>query len=327
MSPSIFSTRPSTGHWLRLVRLPSPLVSSPSWARIADLTEFLPLESMLAFELRLWPGRGSLFPGAVDLSCRLLPSRLPDFNPPTIDLPPTLAEPPPVKVRELWLAFDSPTSPSYRPSVYARLSKKFPFREQLPKLLQLLGAGPSLASEGLIGVLDQIANAGGHVAFLGSMHARPANPLRLEIFGIRGSDLQELLRQLETPGGAQLVEAEEELLDGIEKTHLAIDWTPEGVGERIGVELSYEHIPGREPGWERLFDRLEARGLCTAEQREVALGWTGSERLEGYEPFTHLARAVSHVKLVLDPRRPAAAKLYLLVTPWPEGAGLAASSR
>lgn len=327
LSPSTISIHPTAAHWLRQVRLPSSLSSNPSWARTADLADLLPPESMLAFELRLGSGGGTLFPGAIDLSCRLLLPQLRDFNPPSLDLPPVLVESPPAGVQELWLAFDSPGSPTYRPSVYARLSKDFPFNDQLPDLLQLLDANPGLTSEGLAGVLDQINSAGGHVAFLGSMRARPANPLRLEIFGLAGPALPKLLRQLGAPEGAQQVEAEKELLDGIEQTHLAIDWTPEGVGDRIGIELSFDHIPSQEPRWEGLFRRLEAQGLCTAEQREVALGWTGSERLEGHEPFTHLARAVSHVKLVLHPRRPAAAKLYLLVTPWPEGAGYAASSR
>jgi hypothetical protein len=89
----------------------------------------------------------------------------------------------------------------------------------------------------------------------------------------------------------------------------------------VGVEGSFVRLPHREPGWRELFDRLQARDLCTQEKRAAAFAWPGQDSARTAPAWPPAARggrcvrSLSHVKVVTHPEREPEAKVYLLVTP------------
>jgi len=141
-----------------------------------------------------------------------------------------------------------------------------------------------------------------------SLLARGSEAVRLEIFGL---DPGGIVSYLETvaPEAVPWVAGEAALFEGVERIHLSLDLGEE-VLPRIGIEGSFARLPGREPRWRELFERLASRGLCDPGKRDAVLAWVGSD---SWPAGGFCFRKPSHVKVVCRPGREPEAKAYLLV--------------
>lgn len=140
-----------------------------------------------------------------------------------------------------------------------------------------------------------------------SLLARGSDAVRLEIFGLDPAGILSYLSEV-APGALPWVEGVAGQFEGVERIHLSLDLGEE-VQPRIGIEGSFSRLPGREPRWGELFERLVSRGLCDPGKRDAALAWVGSGSVEG---GGFCFRKPSHVKVVCRPGREPEAKAYLL---------------
>ena len=186
----------------------------------------------------------------------------------------------------------------------------------------LFGRGQGIGSPSLVAPLKRCLadlDAPGRVLYGFDLRARGGGPpLRLEIVGLSPVAMAEYLARI---AGDRLARPLRELVDWlgpIERPHLSFELDAEGVGPRVGLEASFRRQPDREPGWRRILDWLVAAGLCHPDQARALLVWPGSDHLRSAldrwptGARGHLVRALSHVKLVLEPDREPAAKAYLL---------------
>ncbi|HEX9671762.1 MAG TPA: hypothetical protein VGC93_19995 [Thermoanaerobaculia bacterium] len=164
----------------------------------------------------------------------------------------------------------------------------------------------------------QAIHAPARLLYVFSLRARGSNAIRLEILGLPPEGIRSYLRSV-APHLVAPVAGAAELFAEAENIHLSYD-VGDTVLPRIGVEGSFPRLPRREPRWTALFDRLVARGLCTAEKRAAALAWPGYEtfwtapaawpvRETGVHGFCF--RGLSHVKVVWRPEHRPEAKVYL----------------
>jgi hypothetical protein len=159
-----------------------------------------------------------------------------------------------------------------------------------------------------------------HPLYLFGLHSRAGCPVRLEIFGLEREEAAAYLGEV-APEAAERAREAAALLAGAERLHLSFDLGEAEILPRVGVEGSFSRLPGREPRWAELFDRLVARGLCAPEKAAAALAWPGYDSLwtaperwpAAAGPGGFCVRALSHVKVVAQPDRPLEAKVYLLL--------------
>ncbi|MFL6293735.1 MAG: hypothetical protein ACJ759_22810 [Thermoanaerobaculia bacterium] len=151
-----------------------------------------------------------------------------------------------------------------------------------------------------------------------SLLARGTDALRLEIFGLDPAGIVSYLERV-APESVPWVRDAAGLFEGVERIHLSLDLGEE-VLPRIGIEGSFSRLPGREPRWGELFERLVSRGLCDPGKRDAALSWHGSETfwtaptawpVEAVGARGFCFRKLSHVKVVCRPGREPEAKAYL----------------
>jgi hypothetical protein len=152
-----------------------------------------------------------------------------------------------------------------------------------------------------------------------SLRPRGIDALRLEIFGLDPAGIVSYLKDV-APGSLPWVRDAAALFAGVEQIHLSLDLGEE-ILPRIGIEGSFPRLPGREPRWGELFERLVSRGLCRPDRRDAALAWHGSETfwtapaawpVEAVGAGGFCFRKLSHVKVVCRPDREPEGKAYLL---------------
>ena len=229
------------------------------------------------------------------------------------------------RVPSLWLEFDLDRPPAAAPVpiVCAQLAAGVEAAWVAGTLLPaMLGAPPAAAQRRLLERCWREVPAPGRPLYVFALLPRRTAAVRVEIAG--GLELPALaafLRRLQAPAAAARVAGLGTLLAGADRLHLSCD-LGDTLAPRVGVEVSFPRQPRRDPRWERLFERLVAAGLCSPAARDAALAWPGQDSLwtaAGRWPAARGAaavrcvRALSHVKLVCDRRRPTTAKLYLLV--------------
>lgn len=140
-----------------------------------------------------------------------------------------------------------------------------------------------------------------------SLLPRGSDAVRLEIFGLDPAGIVSYLETV-SPEAVPWVAGEAALFEGVERIHLSLDLGEE-VLPRIGIEGSFGRLPGREPRWSELFERLVSRGLCDPGKRDAVLAWVGSDPWPAGGFWFHKP---SHVKVVCRPDREPEAKAYLL---------------
>lgn len=324
---------PTTGWavWLPLVRphLPPHLVGPSSWRFLERSTPFLPAEGTGVFELHLRSDRA-----AVDFSIGLTdPAQARDLleRQPGLDGPilfPWSREAPETRgVSALWLEFDqgrfpeTPTAPLELPPpvVCAKLAgRQDPawLTDVLLPVLEPRGLDP--AQRDTVRRCLEALPTEARCLYVFHLGARGTRALRLEISGLSAEGMSRFLERMVSPRAARQIEPAARLFSGGERFHLSIDLDRE-ISPRIGIEHSFLRQPRREPGWATTLRRLEAAGLCNAEQRRAVLAWCGVDTFwkspEVWPPGViggQAIRCLSHLKLVTWPDRAPEAKAYLL---------------
>ena len=331
--------RPSHADWLRLVapRLDRALAPPTSLVPWFETARDLPADGPAVLEVGLGPGAAS----SVDFSWRLAnPSRSTSSlhcfpSHPSLafltDGWSSLGHPEPISA--VWLELDAPEGPAGRegpagtptlPMVIPRLAGRVDpewLAEGLVPALRIDAAEDPAYRRAVARAVAAIPEPG-RVLYVFSLAARGRAGSRLETVGLPVAQMPEVLAQLGADRGARQIEGVAALASGVDRPHLSFDLDPISggarVGERIGLELGFRRQPDREPGWDRLLDRLERAGLCTAEQRRALLAWCGSEHLRSAGDRWptgargHCLCCLSHLKLVLRHGAALEAKAYLL---------------
>jgi hypothetical protein len=322
---------PTLEPWIAIVRprLPERLAGEAALARLGRAARSFAGDGLGALELRLGAAGSA---GVVDLAFhvqtaaqaraiapRLAPAHLRRFLASW-----ACGEHP--EALSLWLELDLDSEPPRRPvpGLCAALAPGLEPGRWIGGLLPALRGRPlgPEARRSLDRCLAALPRPG-HLLYAASMESRGDEAVRLVVAGL---DLPALLSYLGRVAPAAVARRAAEaapLAAGAARTHLSFD-VGEEVGERIGIECSFPRLPSREPGWGALLARWAAAGLAAAEEREALLAWTGYDSAWTAAPRwpagaatagLFCVRCLSHLKLVVAPERPLAAKAYLLFGP------------
>lgn len=315
---------PSCDDWLSVLRrhLREPLFQPESTDRLCRLARRLPGNLLAALEVRL----GAQAP--IDLSLRArehaealllagyaFPPHVQSFLSRWAGSDPSLAP-----VHSVWLEFDLDREPAGLPEPLV-CTKLYPGSDPgwlNGTLFPALQGEPLTGSQQrLVRACHEAIPAPGYLLYAFSLRSRQPGTVRLEVFGLDPAAIQVYLKRV-VPEALPWIEAD--LFEGVERIHLSLDLDEE-VRPRIGIEGSFSRLPGREPRWGELFERLASRGLCRPEKRDAALAWQGSETfwtapsawpVEAAGTGGFCFRKLSHVKAVFRPDREPEGKAYLL---------------
>jgi hypothetical protein len=325
--------------WLAVLapRLSEPLFDAAAVGRVRRVAGAFPGDCQGTLEVRLAPGAAQ-----VDLSVRLLTAAqaaalaarypaspignfLSSWSEPEGSLAP---------VRSVWLEYDLDREEEPSPILCTKLPAAIDAGWLLSTLLPALRGGPPASRQrALILTCLEAIPGSARLLYVFDLRARGGDAVRLEIFGLEPGQMLRYLRRV----APDLVFAAGEtapLFAGVERLHLSID-IGEEVLPRIGIEGSFPRQPKRESRWRELFDRLESRGLCSAEKRDAALAWPGYDSFwTAAEPWPvaelgpggSCVRSLSHVKVVCRPDSEPEAKAYLVFGPLDRSSGAAPAS-
>jgi len=319
----------SCDDWLSILQphLREPLFSPGALEPLRRLACLLPGDCLGILEARL-----GQVPGPIDLSLRIkeppqalaLAERIPLPHLRSLLARWSRADESLSAVHSLWLEFDlDPERDPLHPVACAKLRAEAAPRWVIDALLPALHGKP--LSEGqrqrLLFCTEAIPE-GGALLYVFSLLSRGGDAVRMEIFGLDPGHILGYLAVV-APATVPRVETIAPLFEGVERIHLSFD-IGEEILPRIGIEGSFSRIPRREPRWAELFARLQAHGLCTPEQRDAALAWTGYDtfwtsparwpvRTAGLRGVC--VRSLSHVKVVCPQDGAPQAKVYLAFGP------------
>jgi hypothetical protein len=228
-------------------------------------------------------------------------------------------------VHSVWLEFDLDPGPEVPlvPIVCAKLRAEADSDWVIDTLLPALHGKPlSKPQRFRLRLCAQAIPEGGSLLYVFSLLSRGGDTVRMEIIGLDSGQILDYLAAV-APGTVRQAEAAAPLFEGVERIHLSFD-IREDILQRIGIEGSFSRIPRREPRWAGLFARLLAHGLCTPEQRDAALAWTGYDTfwtapahwpVQALGPRGVCVRSLSHVKVVCPQDGAPQAKAYLAFGP------------
>jgi hypothetical protein len=163
---------------------------------------------------------------------------------------------------------------------------------------------------------------------IGLMLARRYDRARVCIGRLPPAHLFSYLQSIGWPGSLhELEQFATHLSPLVDEYGLALD-VGETITGKLGLECYlYENNPQKEPRWVQLLDYFVSRGQCDPAKKDALLRWPG-RHLHGLTPAEAaelrmggdslpsrvqnlLTRRISHIKLVLEPGRPAETKGYL----------------
>jgi hypothetical protein len=236
-------------------------------------------------------------------------------------------------VHSFWLEYDLDERPAHdsagssrapRPSclLIAKLREPMPAEWLTGDLLPaMIGDRLDSTERELVEAAVAAIPGSGRLLYVFAAHRPSLARLRLELSGLSPSRMHEYLLRI-APAAAPAVLGVDGIVGEADRFHLSFD-IGRSIEPRIGVEASFSRLPHREPGWERLFDRLVLSGACSAAKREALLAWPGVETSRsagklwpriGDQPVPgHLACCLSHVKLVCRPGAVPDAKAYVVL--------------
>lgn len=224
-------------------------------------------------------------------------------------------------VHSIWLEHDLDREPADLPAplVCAKLFPGADPRWLIDTLFPALQGKPVAAGrQRLLRRCHEAIPAPAYLLYAFSLLARGSDSLRLEIFGLDPAGIVSYLERV-APAAIPWVRDTAGLFAGVDRIHLSLDLGEE-ILPRIGIEGSFARLPGREPRWSELFERLVSRGLCPRERRDAALAWQGAETfwtapaawpVDAVGTRGFCFRKPSHVKVVCRPDREPEAKVYL----------------
>jgi hypothetical protein len=341
--------------WLPGIRphLAQGLLDDRGLQRVERVARHLPGACLSALEIPLPPSTATTTEAGADLSVRIrcpsealeLASRLPPG--PSRDFLERWSESEPWRDRapEVWLELDlvgAPEPPAEAlppPLVCARLAPgvEAPWlvEELLPGLHGSRSLPKSQRSAALAALSALPSSARPLYAF--SLRSRRSGfsapsrvPIRLEIYGLEAGQVTPYLTRVAGPKRAAGLSAQMSgllpLVRLADRNHLSFDLAPD-LQPRIGIELSFRGLPGREAGWSMLLDRvLEMVGTEEAAREGLRRAvrvwpgwssfWTDPDTWPAAAGAGYCVRSLSHFKVVTWPDRKPWAKVYLLFGPW-----------
>lgn len=164
---------------------------------------------------------------------------------------------------------------------------------------------------------------------IGTMLSRENQTVRLHINKIKTEQMIPYLKQIGYKEDTiKLKKLIDEIKDKADRFVMSYDVTENGIGPRIGIELSYSSdLFQDEKRWNELLDYLVEKGICLAEKKEALLNYTGIEENQDFsgavlKPVSTSAdyldkinkstivRYINHVKIVYNPNKKLEAKAY-----------------
>jgi hypothetical protein len=162
---------------------------------------------------------------------------------------------------------------------------------------------------------------------VGTLLSRSSNGIRIYINKFQPEDVIPYLNTLgwfdETGEFTKLLD---EIKDLADRFVLSFDVNEDGIGARVGIELSFEsNFFQKETRWINLLNYLVSKGLCIPEKRNALIKYQGSENESSdiiLEPvkaasenlndlfLSTIVRYISHIKIVYQPEELLEAKAY-----------------
>ena len=176
--------------------------------------------------------------------------------------------------------------------------------------------------------INRLSNLPGRVFQIGLLLARPDDAVRMCIHNTGVGGMAEILEALGGSRSWLIPPLKRDSVTGLAHVaFLAFDLTPNGIRDRIGVELIPRPSPDRDrfAGWRHMLEALHRDGLCHATERDDLVSFCGETEeidcpdlwptnLSGFAslpagPVPVLNRRLHHVKLSLGVA-PLRAKIY-----------------
>jgi hypothetical protein len=239
------------------------------------------------------------------------------------------AREPDPRIPFLWLEFDLPPQEAdlHSPLMISRIVRE---AEPLWLVEDLL---PAIRGRALTPSQRQLAlrsleelSGRAYCCYAFDLQARGTDLFRLSFTDLMPADMPSYLERLGRPDLAREILLALELVPDGDLYEMNFDVNARAeIGSRIGIEVSFQKWPGRDPRWEALLDRLTAEGLCCPEKRSAVLSWFGYDSpriardrwpLVSGPPDAFLIRWISHFKLACLPGRSLEAKAYLSFGLW-----------
>ncbi len=332
---------------------PRELVSRAALARIGSVSRLFGTVLGCGFECRLGHGRDD-GPRRCDFSVVLRAPDLASAGLPRADGPWRAA----ARVRDamasgqspfegdgtrLWLEFDldgtAPDSDGCDPVApgLCVLLDKHDRAVARARALSVIEATCDAASrEALRRRIDELVSKvppSARLHFIGAFPARTSEAVNINLTGLSGGALVDLLGELGWPGDLpHLARWLVDLGPDVDRFALSMNLhAKHGPLARLGLECFVDTSPRKSPRHARLFEKLIARGLCLEEERDALLQWYGFDQaVPGRRlGWTTLARRVAgattpmvaafvrvlnHVKITFEGSAAPTAKGYFGIT-------------
>ncbi len=175
-------------------------------------------------------------------------------------------------------------------------------------------------SEQCLALLNDVLPEQASISYAGAFPGRPARAMRLILRGIPMTNIVAFLQRLRWPGRGDLVEAVLARLQALPShASVAIDMAPEGVGPRLGLEIS---VPRRETpaksvtwlksgpaDWDPLLAQMERAGWCRPDKGQALRASLGQQQLWSADGLYHAGHGLNHIKVLIH-REQISAKAY-----------------
>ncbi len=162
----------------------------------------------------------------------------------------------------------------------------------------------------------------GYLFQAGALPGRSPKAFRAVFKGIAKGAVPALLERIEWPGPAAVAADVLAAMDDlVAYVAVSMDVTSRGLGPRLGLEL---YRPPKwfavdRTGWLPFIARIEERGWCLPAKAGGLRSWPGTERLLDDAGMHVVRQGINHVKVVIDPHAPTAAKAYAGMDVYPCG--------
>ncbi|HZF51871.1 MAG TPA: hypothetical protein VE093_24635 [Polyangiaceae bacterium] len=156
---------------------------------------------------------------------------------------------------------------------------------------------------------DALLPESGHTLHVAPHNTRGRSSFRI-VIAVSRDELPDYLRRIGWPGSMEQLS---ELLPAMFGTSSDLNVDLDVGSEVLPTIGLHSYYPTNDVRCQALLDQLVARGSCTPEKRDAALGWPGKSEmtLSGHKWPTTLYRTLE-VKLVCRPKEPVVAKVYLI---------------
>jgi len=183
---------------------------------------------------------------------------------------------------------------------------------------------PDALPRDLLGEAVRALPGAARIFQIGAMHWRGDVVLRMCVNTIARDDVPGWLERLKWDGDAPALGAAlASIAPLVRNIAVDVDFTPQGVGRKIGIECYLDWRELAVPEWDRVLDYLSARGLCSASKRRAVTAFPAkteyslreqlAARRRGFM-FPVLYRNIHHVKLAFVGSGWVEAKAYLGVS-------------